>query len=86
MFPRTEAKVLVRESGSTGYAARTRSNAQSYDVTVAFAIDYGSAGERLTRSSAGERWVGVALTLTPIEAARNLFRFLRQRQAQTLWW
>ncbi|MGE0370793.1 MAG: putative molybdenum carrier protein [Gammaproteobacteria bacterium] len=84
MFPHPEAKVLVSESGSSGYAARTRANAQRYDVTAAFAIDYGSAGERLTRSSAGERWVGVALTLTPIEAARNLFRFLRQRQAQTL--
>lgn len=85
MSPRSEAaQILVTASASSGYAARTRANAQRYDVTVAFAIDYGSAGEKLTRSAAGERWVGVPMTLPPVEAARNLFRFLRQRQAETI--
>lgn len=79
-----QAQILVTASASSGYAARTRANAQRYDVTVAFAIDYGSAGEKLTRSAAGDRWVGVPMTQQPVEAARNLFRVLRQRQAETL--
>ena len=38
------------EDPNTGYAARTRINA-SADATIAIAVDFDSAGERLTRSS-----------------------------------
>lgn len=35
-----------------GYAARTKYNAQAADLTVAFAVDFETAGERLTRKCA----------------------------------
>lgn len=44
-----------------GYNARTVHNAQVGHVTVAFAVDFSSGGELLTRSAAGDRYMAVLL-------------------------
>ena len=45
----TSNKIIFRKSKLKGYPARTKANAQSSDATLAFALDFNSAGERLTR-------------------------------------
>ena len=50
---------------SSSYAPRTQVNASSADLTVAFATDYATAGERLTMKMAGYRYVAVPLELDP---------------------
>lgn len=49
--------VTVSEHPSSGYRARTKYNADSADVTIAFAADYRTAGEQLTASVAGNKYV-----------------------------
>ncbi len=49
--------VTVSESASSGYRERTKHNADSADVTIAFAADYRTAGERLTATFAGSKYV-----------------------------
>lgn len=49
--------VTVSESASPGYRERTKHNADSADVTIAFAADYRTAGERLTATVAGSKYV-----------------------------
>lgn len=74
----------IEEHPASGYTARTQANAQGADLTVAFAVDYNTAGERLTRKVAGERYLAVPLSRTPLEAARELYRALRDRNARSL--
>lgn len=59
-------------------------NAQGADLTVAFAADYTSAGERLTASASGNRYVAIPLGTDPVTAARALYRALRQHKVSTL--
>jgi hypothetical protein len=64
---------------SVHYAPRTEANAQAADLTVAFALDFATGGERLTRKAAGERYLGIDLRreTCPVTAARLLYRALR---------
>lgn len=75
-------EVLEHASGS--YPPRTRENAAKADLTVAFAVDFSSAGEKLTKKAAGMRYVAVSLDLETVEAARVLYVALRRLQAVTL--
>lgn len=43
--------ITFQESTQTGYRQRTVDNAAGADATIAIAIDFNSAGERLTRNS-----------------------------------
>ena len=49
----------IIENKSSSYAPRTFANAKSADLTIAFAIDFGTAGEQLTKKAAGQRYVAV---------------------------
>ena len=69
----------IVDHASPSYGPRTRQNAADGDVTVAFAVDFETAGERLTRKAAGDRWLGLPLTDDPISSARTLYRWLRDR-------
>jgi len=53
--------VTLLEHQSANYAPRTAVNARSADLTVAFACDFGTAGERLTKRMAEGRFVPVDL-------------------------
>ncbi|MCC7544662.1 MAG: hypothetical protein IT506_04145 [Aquabacterium sp.] len=72
------------EHSSPNYSPRTWANAKGADLTVAFAVDFTTAGEKLTHKAAGERYVGIDLALDPIQAARTLYRALRDHDAHTL--
>lgn len=75
---------LQLETFGKGYRPRTLRNAELADATVAFAVDFTTAGERLTRKAAGARYVAIPLGGSDIEAARMLYRHLRALNAKTL--
>ena len=78
------APLEVNEHASGSYPPRTRENASKAALTAAFAVDFDTHGERLTRRAAGARYVAISLDLAPIEAARLLYAALRRLQARTL--
>lgn len=74
----------IIEHTSTSYKPRTVHNAHTADLTVAFAEDFNSAGERLTKKEAGERYVAIHLSTDPLVAARMLFAACRKHNVSTL--
>ncbi len=75
-------EVLQHRSGS--YGPRTFENAKGADLTVAFATDFSTAGEKLTAKAAGDRYLAIPLATGPLEAARMLFRACRAQHVKTL--
>lgn len=81
------ADLKVLEHSSPSYGPRTWSNAYDGDVTVAFAVDFNTAGERLTHKASGDKYVGIELTRDgfntdgALSAARKLFQFVRARRS-----
>jgi hypothetical protein len=55
----TSTSKLTITEHTGGYADRTRYNANYADLTVAFAINFDTPGERLTLSAAGDKYVGI---------------------------
>lgn len=51
--------LTVMEASSPKYHDRTVANARWADLTIAFAVDFNTAGERLTRTAAGDRYLAV---------------------------
>lgn len=82
--PEQRPAVQLCEHPSAGYAPRTWENARRADVTVAFAVDYTTAGERLTHRAAGERYIAIPFGGDAPAAAIHLAQFLAQRGATTL--
>lgn len=78
------AGISVQAHFSSHYRPRTIINAESADLTVAFALDYTSAGERLTRSASKDRYLAIPLDGNPLEASRELYRALRTHNASSL--
>lgn len=76
--------IELLEHAVANYAPRTGENARGADVTVAFAVDYSTAGEKLTHRVAGQRYVAVPYGSDPVEAARQLTRFLRSKGGTSL--
>ena len=64
-------KIVEHESAQ--YKPRTVHNAHTADLTVAFAEDFNSAGEKLTKREAGDRYVAIHLSTDPLVAARMLY-------------
>lgn len=69
---------------SYSYVPRTGENARGADVTVAFAVDFNTAGERLTKREAGNRYVGIPFGSDVAQAAAKLVTFMREKNAQSL--
>jgi hypothetical protein len=84
------ATLDVLEHASGSYAPRTWSNAVEGDVTAAFAVDFTTAGEKLTHKAAGEKYVGIEVSRDCLDiqhalsAARRLFKFLRDKDGRVL--
>lgn len=60
----------IRTSKHAGYRERTEENALAAPVTIAFAVDFSTAGERLTKKSvqeAGQKYIPVQLDLTTLK-------------------
>lgn len=69
------------QSISSGYRDRTVINAKNADLTVAFATDFSTTGEKLTRNSAGAKYVAIdLLTSTPLSAAARIYGFTKSRR------
>lgn len=72
------------ESKSEKYPPRTYHNAGTADLTVAFAEDFTTYGEELTKKAAGEKYIAIHLQTDVKEAARALYRECRKRGVKKL--
>ena len=69
--------LTIREHKSSSYGPRTYANANDADVTIALAVDYTTAGERLTHKAAGEKYLKLNFNAhSNIELARMLWKRL----------
>lgn len=76
--------LTILEHTSSSYAPRTYVNAAKGDVTIAIAVDYSTAGEKLTHKAAGGKYIALPLEMPWIENARELFKFIRPRAARKI--
>lgn len=67
------------EHSSPNYSPRTYHNANSADLTVALACDFGTAGEKLTHKAAGSNYLGVPIQYTPQDTAKMILFHLHER-------
>jgi hypothetical protein len=82
----THSELLIKQDKSDKYSPRTYYNAKHGDITVAFAVDLDTYGEKLTHKAAGDKYIGFLLTddsLT-IDIARQLYKKLKANNAKTL--
>lgn len=71
------AKLDILEHKSSSYGPRTYANAAEGDVTIALAVDYSTAGERLTHKAAGDKYLKLNFNAhSDIELARMLWKRL----------
>lgn len=67
----------IVEHKSSSYAPRTYHNAAVADLTIAFAVDFTTAGEKLTKKAAGAKLVEIDLHTyrhSVVEAARAVYK------------
>lgn len=76
--------LTLRQHESSGYPKRTAENARGADVTVAFATDFTTAGEKLTKNMAGPRYVGIPYGSDVPTAVRILLQFMASRNGTSL--
>lgn len=76
---RTLEPITLLEHASSDYAPRTGENARGADVTVAFAADFTTAGERLTHRVAGARYAGIPFGSDVEQAVQALRRKCLER-------
>jgi hypothetical protein len=74
----------IFQHSSSQYSPRTRHNAAIAGLTVAFALDFNTRGEQLTKAAAGEGYLAVPLFTDATEAARRLVEALRPVEPRTL--
>lgn len=67
-----------------GYRQRTLINAKAADLTVAFAVDYTTGGERLTKTAAGAKFSEIPMGSDIERAAEKLIVLLRTHQVTEL--
>lgn len=60
-------ETIFREYTAGGYSARTYENARQADLTLAFATDFTTAGERCTANAAGKAYIPTILNGRPTE-------------------
>lgn len=78
-----QLEIVAHKSAS--YAPRTFHNARSADLTVAFAVDFSTRGEALTRRAAGDgRYISLSLAGDPRAGARALYALCRSINCKTL--
>lgn len=68
--------IQILEHKSASYGPRTYANAAKGDVTIAIAVDYTTAGERLTHKAAGDKYLKLDINLPAIDCARLLWKRL----------
>lgn len=78
------SKIAILEHSSSSYAPRTYANAAKGDVTIALAVDYSTAGERLTHKAAGDKYLALPLSDYWLENARTLFKHIPKHSLLTI--
>jgi hypothetical protein len=78
------AELRLQAHKDYSYVPRTTDNAMGADVTVAFAADFTTAGERLTKRLAGFRYIGIPFGGDVATSADALVKFLLERNGSTL--
>jgi len=81
-------EIIFLEEKSRGYKVRTIKNA-SADATIAIAVDFSSAGEKLTKQaviSQGKKYIPISLTTLNIsdELVNNIIDSLNTIKAKTI--
>lgn len=76
--------LILQQHESQKYPPRTYFNAGQADITIAFASDFSTAGEALTRKAAGAKYLPISLSADPVIAARAIYRELRARNATVI--
>lgn len=69
--------LTIIEHKSASYAPRTYHNAHTGDLTIAIALDFNTAGEKLTKKAALNKgalnYLSIDIQAPPIESARSLY-------------
>lgn len=76
--------ITITAHQSSGYRERTKHNADSAGLTVAIATNYTTAGERLTKSVAGDKYLAIPLDVAPEKGGVRLAKAMRQLDTTTL--
>ncbi len=77
--------IKILEHSSRSYAPRTYTNASAGDITIAIAVDYNTAGERLTHKAAGDKYLKLDFQeFEPIDLARMLYKRLKMCNGHTI--
>lgn len=69
--------IQIVEHSSSAYSPRTYYNASAADLTVAFACDMTTAGERLTKKAAKDKYIGIPISVKskPSVIAKQILDF-----------
>lgn len=81
---KTQYPISLIEHASSSYAPRTYENAHKSDLTIAFAFDFQTAGERCTLKAAGNKYVAVPLTWGVERAAQYIGKHIFESGARRL--
>lgn len=76
------AETVFSTSGNNSYPSRTRENANWSDITIALAQDFNTAGEKLTKRAAGNKYVSSVLAAESNDAseiAENLYNQIKTK-------
>ena len=76
-------KLILKEHRSASYAPRTYHNA-TQGVTLAIAVDFTTAGERLTHKAAKEKIIQIPWGEDTTVAARKLYSMLKKHDCHVL--
>lgn len=76
------AETVFSTSGNNSYPSRTRENANWSDITIALAQDFNTAGEKLTKRAAGNKYVSSILAAESNDASEiveNLYNQIKTK-------
>lgn len=76
------AETVFSTSGNNSYPSRTRENANWSDITIALAQDFNTAGEKLTKRAAGNKYVSSILSAESNDASEiveNLYNQIKTK-------
>lgn len=76
--------IQFQEYTETGYALRTWENAKKADLTIAFAVDFDTAGEKLTRKAAYGKYYAVNMLYTFNQAITGCLEEINRRKPTIL--
>lgn len=78
--------ITFQEHSDPGYALRTLANAKVADLTIAFALDFTTAGEVLTRKCAYGKYLPVSLEFlyTPLDDLKRMAEYFETRNIQSV--